>query len=143
MRNFEYKAIPAPYQGKKARGVKTTEDRFALSLTDALNEMAADGWEYVRAETLPCDERKGLTGTQTTFQNILVFRRLEAQADPLTLDPSPRVVSVTPPRAAGEFDGEAPAASTPTVSEPAQPRRISASLTQQGAAPPLGSAHDD
>ncbi|MEM7753862.1 MAG: hypothetical protein AAF230_10635, partial [Pseudomonadota bacterium] len=29
MRKFEYKAIPAPNTGTKAKGVKTTEDRFA------------------------------------------------------------------------------------------------------------------
>ena len=72
---FEYKAVPAPTHGTKAKGVKSTEDRFALAMTDALNELAEDGWDYVRAETLPCDERKGLTGTQTTFQNVLIFRR--------------------------------------------------------------------
>ncbi len=83
MRKFEYKAVPAPNTGTKARGVKTTEDRFALSMTETLNEMAAEGWEYVRAETLPCTERKGLTGTQQTYQNILIFRRLEAEALPL------------------------------------------------------------
>ena len=83
MRKFEYKAVPAPNTGTKAKGVKTTEDRFALSITEALNEMAGDGWEYVRAETLPCTERKGLTGSQQTYQNILIFRRLEASALPL------------------------------------------------------------
>ncbi len=75
MIKFEYKAVPAPTHGTKAKGVKSTEDRFALALTDALNELADDGWDYVRAETLPCDVRKGLTGTQTTFQNVLIFRR--------------------------------------------------------------------
>ena len=40
MRKFEYKAVPAPNTGTKAKGVKTTEDRFALSLTETLNEMA-------------------------------------------------------------------------------------------------------
>ena len=75
MKNFEYKVVTAPHQGRKAKGVKTTADRFALALSDVLNEMAADGWDYVRAETLPCDERRGLTGTQTTFQNMLIFRR--------------------------------------------------------------------
>ena len=75
MIKFEYKAVPAPTHGTKAKGVRSTEDRFALALTDALNELADDGWDYVRAETLPCDERKGLTGTQTTFQNVLIFRR--------------------------------------------------------------------
>jgi hypothetical protein len=33
------------------------------------------GGEYLRADALPCDERTGLTGTKTTFQNVLVFRR--------------------------------------------------------------------
>ena len=41
--------------------------------------MAANGWEYVRAETLPCEERSGLTGRTTVYHNVLVFRRpLEA-----------------------------------------------------------------
>lgn len=75
MTHFEYKAVPAPITGTKAKGVKTTEDRFALSMTDALNDMAEEGWEYVRAETLPCEERKGLTGRETTYQNLLIFRR--------------------------------------------------------------------
>ncbi len=83
MRKFEYKAVPAPGNGTKAKGVKTTEDRFALSLTNILNEMAEDSWEYVRAETLPCTERKGLTGSQQTYQNILIFRRIETAVLPL------------------------------------------------------------
>lgn len=83
MRKFEYKAVPAPNTGTKAKGVKTTEDRFALSVTEALNEMAEEGWEYVRSETLPCTERKGLTGSQQSYQNVLIFRRLESEALPL------------------------------------------------------------
>ncbi|MDM7930477.1 DUF4177 domain-containing protein [Tabrizicola sp.] len=75
MQRFEYKVIPAPKRGEKARGVKTTEDRFALALTTLMNELGADGWDYVRADALPCEERSGLTGTKTTFQNVLVFRR--------------------------------------------------------------------
>ncbi len=76
MSNFEYKAVPAPTQGTKSKGLKSTEDRFALTVTELLNEMAMDGWHFLRAETLPCDERRGLAGTQTTFQNLLVFRRV-------------------------------------------------------------------
>lgn len=83
MRKFEYKAVPAPTAGAKEKGVKTTGDRFALAITNLLNEMAGEGWEYVRAETLPCVERKGLTGSQQTYQNILVFRRLIQAALPL------------------------------------------------------------
>lgn len=75
MSSYEYRAIPAPNTGTKAKGVKTTEDRFALSLTDALNDMAAEGWEYLRAETLPCEVRKGLRGRETVQQSMLIFRR--------------------------------------------------------------------
>lgn len=75
MRTYEYLAVPAPTTGIKAKGAKSTSERFAVAMTDAINEMAAEGWQYVRAETLPCEERKGLTGTQTSFQNVLIFRR--------------------------------------------------------------------
>lgn len=113
MRKFEYTAIPAPTQGTKAKGVKSTEDRFALSFSNALNDMAAEGWEYVRAETLPVVERKGLTGSQQSYQNILIFRRLETA--PLSLDE--------------------PAAARP-VSEPIQPR-ITSRPPDNSAAPPV------
>ncbi len=75
MQRFEYKVIPAPKRGEKARGLKSTEDRFAHALTLLMNQLGAEGWDYVRADALPCDERVGLTGTRTTFQNVLVFRR--------------------------------------------------------------------
>ena len=75
MQRFEYKVIPAPKRGEKARGVKSTEDRFAYALTQLMNQLGAEGWDYVRADALPCEERVGLTGTKTTFQNMLVFRR--------------------------------------------------------------------
>ena len=73
--NYEYKVVPAPHRGVRAKGVKGNEARFALSLGNAMNAQAAEGWEYVRAETLPCEERSGLTGKTTTFMNMLVFRR--------------------------------------------------------------------
>jgi hypothetical protein len=76
MQRFEYKVIPAPRRGEKARGVKTTEDRFAYALTTLMNQYGAEGWDYVRADALPCKERTGFTGTKTTFQNVLVFRRV-------------------------------------------------------------------
>lgn len=75
MQRYEFKVVPAPRRGEKARGIKTTEDRFAFTLTQVLNELGRDGWDYVRADVLPCDERVGLTGSKTTFQNMLVFRR--------------------------------------------------------------------
>lgn len=84
MQRFEYKVIPAPKRGEKAKGAKSTEDRFAYALTQVMNSLGAEGWEYVRADTLPCDERVGLTGTKTTFQNMLVFRRAVSEAAQVT-----------------------------------------------------------
>lgn len=72
---FEYKVVPAPQRGLKGRGIKGTPARFANALQTLMNKMAAEGWEYQRADTLPVEERQGLTGKTTTFQNMLVFRK--------------------------------------------------------------------
>ena len=77
MEYFEYKVIPAPRRGVRVKGAKGTAGRFAGAMEVSLNELAADGWEYVRAESLPVDERHGITRRKTeTYQNILIFRRL-------------------------------------------------------------------
>ncbi len=73
---FEYKVVPAPTRGKKAKGLKSPADRFANALGAVINEMAAEGWEYQRTDTLPAEERHGLTGRSTVFQNMLIFRRV-------------------------------------------------------------------
>jgi hypothetical protein len=75
MSHYEYKVVPAPNKGLKVKGAKTAADRFANALETAMNTLGADGWEYQRTDTLPCEERSGLAGRVTTFQNILVFRR--------------------------------------------------------------------
>ena len=76
MPQYEYKIVPSPRKGEKARGAKTVPERFALALSTLMNQLGQDGWEYLRADALPCDERVGLTGTRTTFQSMLVFRRV-------------------------------------------------------------------
>ena len=107
MQRYEFKVVPAPRRGEKVRGVKTTEERFAHALTGLLNEMGRDGWDYVRADALPCDERVGLTGSKTSFQNMLVFRRtLDAVASAVRL-------TVTDPVAVGPRLGSAEAAPGP------------------------------
>ena len=85
MIRYEYKVIPAPAKGLKAPGVKGAEARFAHALEQRMNEFAADGWEYLRADILPSEERQGLTSTQTVYRSVLVFRRgiaPETEADP-------------------------------------------------------------
>ncbi|HRO14008.1 MAG TPA: DUF4177 domain-containing protein [Paracoccus sp. (in: a-proteobacteria)] len=81
MQTHEYTVVPAPSRGEKARGARTGVERFAYALTGEINRMAAAGWEYVRAETLPCEERSGLTSRTTVYHNVLVFRRALARTD--------------------------------------------------------------
>lgn len=78
MSQYEYKVVPAPKKGLKAKGVKSADDRYANALETAMNALGAKGWEYQRSETLPSEERSGLTRRVTTFQNMLVFRRAVA-----------------------------------------------------------------
>ena len=117
MQRYEFKVMPAPRRGEKARGVKTTEERFALALAGLMNAMGAEGWDYVRADTLPVDERSGLTGTKTTFHTMLVFRR-EIAADAVL--PAPQLVTADPVFVAT--------------------RRIGPADIGPGAAPPVGPA---
>ena len=103
MPRYEYKVVPAPLKGLRGKGVKGAEARFAFAVQDAINGMAGDGWEYLRAETLPSLERSGLTGSTTEGRNLLVFRRERDTADDLApeLLPAPDPV---PPETEGVDD---------------------------------------
>ncbi|SEN07984.1 hypothetical protein SAMN05216227_100747 [Pseudorhodobacter antarcticus] len=95
MQRFEYQVVPAPKKGEKSKTAKTTADRFAVALTSLMNKMGADGWEYQRADTLPCEERVGFTGSKTAFQNMLIFRR-EIKADTATAPRSTPIFAPIP-----------------------------------------------
>ena len=103
MAQYEYKVVPAPRKGRKAKGHKTNEERFSFALQEVMNSLGADGWDYLRAETLPSDERAGLTGSQTVYRDVLVFRRERTAAqDPVNLpaiDHLPEASPVPPPLA--------------------------------------------
>lgn len=75
MAGYEYKVLPAPLRGDKERGLKSGAERFAHALGALMNELAEEGWEYWRAETLPAEERTGLASKTTVYHNLLVFRR--------------------------------------------------------------------
>lgn len=75
MQTYEYRVVPAPKRAEKVKGIRATQDRFAHALTLMMNDLGREGWDYLRADTLPCEERVGLTGRTTVFQHMLVFRR--------------------------------------------------------------------
>ncbi|MBU0643263.1 MAG: DUF4177 domain-containing protein [Alphaproteobacteria bacterium] len=72
---YEYLTVPAPRKGEKTRGAKTPEARIALAMQSVLNDKGAEGWEYIRADLLPMEERSGLTSKAITYHTVLVFRR--------------------------------------------------------------------
>lgn len=143
---YEYKILPAPTKGQKAKGLKAPEARFANTLEECLNEQAAEGWEYQRAETLPSQERSGLTSTTTEWRNVLVFRRLaSASSQPEDGDLLPPAAATPALSATIEGDetalqADAPASITPdddapTKVEPAKlatpPAFLSGTATEQ------------
>ena len=87
--NTEYKVVPAPSKGLKSKGVKSGADRFANALQTTINLLAQDGWEYLRAETLPSEEREGLMGKTTVYQNVLVFKRPTPEEEAVIEDTAP------------------------------------------------------
>lgn len=120
MPGYEYKVVPAPARGEKARGLKTGADRFAYALAQVMNALGREGWEYVRADTLPSEERTGFAKRSTVYHNLLVFRR----ALPDATDPAPDDTAAPQLLTAEARIGEAP--------------RIV--LQGEGAAPHLGPA---
>lgn len=88
MDRYEYKVVPAPRRGAKAKGLKSSEARFAHALSVMINDAATDGWAYLRAESLPSEERSGLGRKTTTSRSVLVFRRhVVAEEAPLAGTP--------------------------------------------------------
>ncbi len=120
MQSYEYKVIPAPARGEKERGLKTGAEKFAHALTLAMNELAREGWEYWRAETLPAEERSGLTSKTTVYHNLLVFRR---------------------PTGTASLPGTSEAIVAVDAMEAAAKRLISA-IAPEGRAPRLGPAEE-
>lgn len=118
---FEYKVVPAPAKGTKAKGVKTPQGRFAVTIEQLLNDMGADGWEFQRAELLPSEERSGLTGSTTHWRNVMVFRRptgdVEISRPAAQADHSPALAAIhapeTVPLTATAGDPQAAAGATP------------------------------
>lgn len=99
MPRYEYKVVPAPTKGLKAKGLKTPEARFSNALQALMNTLGGDGWEYQRAETLPSVERSGLTSSTTEWRHVLVFRRaLETQSETFTPELLPAPVAVEIPK---------------------------------------------
>lgn len=109
MTQYDYKVVPAPAKGSKAKGIKTAEGRFAHSVEAVLNQMASEGWEYQRAELLPSEERAGLTGSTTKWRNVLIFRKKIAVVG----EPAPQVMAAPAEPAMAEPERHEPPLHSP------------------------------
>ena len=76
MQTYEYKVIPAPNRSKRVKGVKGSAGRFAAVLSETMNEQAMEGWEYLRSDSLPVEEKPNFFKSRVeTYQTVLIFRR--------------------------------------------------------------------
>jgi len=78
MDRYEYRVMPAPTKAKRGAYMRGAAQRFADRLEQIFNDMGNEGWEYVRTDTLPNEQRSGMTSTTITYRNMLVFRRVIA-----------------------------------------------------------------
>lgn len=108
----EYKVVPAPEKARKIRGLKGPA-LFARAMEDLMNEMGAEGWSYLRTDTLPQEERSGLTNKTTTYRNLLIFQRIVAE----NASEQPAPVAATEPEQAPAPEPEEPATEPDTDDE--------------------------
>jgi hypothetical protein len=111
MSHYDYKVVPAPKRAKRVKGVKSAEELFALTLTEAINEVARQGWEYVRAEHMPAEASRGwFRSSAAEDQTVLVFRRpretlgprlaaVRPEPDAAEIPPAPEIPSPSAERA--------------------------------------------
>ena len=109
--SYEYHVVPAPRLAPRIKGVRSAAERFAIAVAEVINEAAAEGWEYLRTDTLPMEARSGwLGGRSVTAQELFVFRR------PVDAAGAPPVPT---------FERREPPAVTPLARREPPPRRPS------------------
>lgn len=74
MTKYEFRAVPCPQRAQRSRNVTKGADAFSETLNTAINELAVEGWDYIRAETIDVTSR-GLFKRRTEQRTFLVFRR--------------------------------------------------------------------
>lgn len=81
---FEFKVILAPRKAEKIKGVRGHDERYAHTLMNKINALGIGGWEYLRAESLPVDEKSSMMGKSVEkYLSVMVFRR-EKETPPPT-----------------------------------------------------------
>ncbi|MEM1065274.1 MAG: DUF4177 domain-containing protein [Pseudomonadota bacterium] len=103
MDRFEYKVVPAPVRVDKTTGANTLDEKFANTLQSALNAEGAEGWEFVRSETMAAEDKRMLRKSAVAEVTVLIYRRLKAGRQTQTQDVGPALSR--PAAALAEPDG--------------------------------------
>lgn len=137
MADYEYKVVPAPRKAGRAKGVRGHDEKYAHTLGEIMNNMATDGWQYLRAESLPVDEKAGMMGkTNEKYLSLLVFQR-PTNKSPVVQEPLVNVPDfLSDPVAQPNVEAE------PTA-DPAEPHRVEPEEIADETVPSLGPATRD
>ncbi|MBY8978093.1 hypothetical protein KHP62_19945 [Rhodobacteraceae bacterium NNCM2] len=118
---IEYKAVGAPEKGRRKRGARSMSDRVAAAMEEILEREAVDGWEYLRTDLIPVEERSGWFGrAREVHRAVMIFRRgapsgQVASPAPAVEAPGRAEQGVTPLRAVKHDE---PSVTEPKVSAP-------------------------
>lgn len=76
MAELDYKTIAAPRRLKRVKGVKPGEELLAYTISEIIEEQAAEGWRYLRADRFVVEEKAGFfSGPKTIERTVMVFTR--------------------------------------------------------------------
>lgn len=120
MAEYSYKTVAAPRRARKTRGVRGPEALIAHAMAEIIEAEAANGWDYLRTDSLPVEEGGGMFSRAVTrWRAVMVFRR-----------PTDAASRSHAPTAAPEFEPRDPG-------EPREPfMRVAAAPASPGPQPP-------
>lgn len=131
---YEYRVVPAPKRLRKIKGMHSTPELFAATLTDAINAEARQGWEYVRAESMAAEGPSGwFRRGRVVEETMMIFRRPRRPAPGSRITGEGEPVIARRPvteRAGGQdrtderTEARMPVAPAPERGRPAAPRLI-------------------
>ena len=95
MPELDYKTVTAPRRLRKVKGVKGADELLAYTIGELIEEQAAEGWRYLRADRFVVEEKTGFfSSVKTVERTVLVFarerrRRTQAAAQASYDQPAP------------------------------------------------------
>ena len=152
MTTYQYKTVAAPRKLKRVKGVKGADALAAHHVEEAIAVEAADGWEYVRTDRFPIEEKNGMfSRPQVSERAVMIFRKEIVQQVAMAAQPvQPASQPVQPapqPAPPPQQPAPAPQAAQPQPQPMPQPTRHEPGFSVAGVEPaprmpPIGGAND-